>query len=428
MWETIVLNLLSNAFKFTLEGEIAVTLQARGDAAVLTIRDTGTGIPSEELPRLFDRFHRVEGAKGRSFEGSGIGLALVKELVAQHGGKIAVESEVGVGTSFAVTLPLGCEHLAAEQIDPSEDISSATSKAESFVQEALRWLPDEPASETPAEGLPSAPTAIASGRQQRIILADDNADLRTYIQRLLEEQGYAVQALGGGEPALAAIRDNKPDLLVTDVMMPGLDGFGLLRAIRGDASLRDLPVIFLSARAGEEAKVEGLDAGADDYLIKPFSTRELLARVSANIAMARVRREAAETVAAAEARAARVLAQMTEGYVLLDHEYRVVEINDEGVRMDGRSRETFIGRSHWDLWPGTETGEQGRLLPAGDERGRAGIGRGALRVAGRPKRMGRDGRFSGAGRGGHFLPRHQRPQTGRRGSARAERDARSARG
>ncbi len=168
MWETIVLNLLSNAFKIHfLEGEIAVTLQEReGDAAVLTIRDTGTGIPSEELPRLFDRFHRVEGAKGRSFEGSGIGLALVKELVAQHGGKIAVESEVGVGTSFAVTLPLGCEHLAAEQIDPSEDISSATSKAESFVQEALRWIAriDPPRGDARRRENFSAPTAMAPSR------------------------------------------------------------------------------------------------------------------------------------------------------------------------------------------------------------------------------------------------------------------------
>jgi PAS domain S-box-containing protein len=361
MWETIVLNLLSNAFKFTFEGEIAVSLKQQGVQAVLTIRDTGTGIPAEELPRLFERFHRVEGARGRSFEGSGIGLALVKELVAQHGGQISVQSEVGLGTSFIVSLPLGRDHLAAERIDLTPGVAAPATKAASFVQEALRWLPSEPAAETGAEALPNIPTSVASGRQQRIILADDNADLRTYIQRLLEEQGYEVQALGSGEQALAAVRENRPDLLVSDVMMPGLDGFGLLRAIRSDASLRDLPVIFLSARAGEESKVEGLDAGADDYLVKPFSTRELLARVSANIAMARVRREAAETVAAAEARAARVLAQMTEGYILLDREFRVVEINDEGVRMDGRSRDEFIGRSHWDLWPGSEEGAQGRL-------------------------------------------------------------------
>jgi PAS domain S-box-containing protein len=361
MWETIVLNLLSNAFKFTFRGEIVVTLRRQDATATLTVSDTGTGIPSEELPRLFDRFHRVEGAKGRSFEGSGIGLSLVKELVARHGGQISVRSEPGQGASFTVGLPLGCDHLPSERIDRSPETSSPLTRAESFVQEALRWLPGEPVAEAGAEAPPGRSTATISSRRQRIIVADDNADLRAYIARLLEEQGYEVQALAGGEQALAAVRTKKPELLITDVMMPGLDGFGLLEAVRGDPGLRDLPVIFLSARAGEEAKVEGLDAGADDYLVKPFSARELLARVSASIAMARVRREAAETVAVAEARAARVLAQMTEGYVLLDHEFRVVEINDEAARMDGRSREAFIGKSHWDLWPGSEADAQGRL-------------------------------------------------------------------
>ena len=371
MWETIVLNLLSNAFKFTFEGKIAVRLREESGQAVLTISDTGTGIPSEELPRLFDRFHRVDGARGRSFEGSGIGLALVKELIRQHGGQISVQSEVDVGTSFTVSLPLGRDHLPAEHIDLAPDHTS-TAKAAAFVQEALRWLPGEPVLETSPEAPLGLPQTVAAAEPQRIMLCDDNADLRTYLQRLLGEQGYEVQAFSSGEPALAAVRTNKPDLLITDVMMPRLDGFGLLEAIRADAGLRDLPVIFLSARAGEEAKVEGLDAGADDYLVKPFSTRELLARVSASIAMSRVRREAAETVAAAEARAARVLAQMTEGYVLLDHEFRVVEINDEGLRMDGRPREAFIGKSHWDLWPGSEKAAQGRLYQQVIKEGAAG--------------------------------------------------------
>ena len=136
-----------------------------------------------------------------------------------------------------------------------------------------------------------------------MLLADDNADLRTYIARLLAERGYEVTTAADGEAALAAARSAKPDLLVTDVMMPRLDGFGLLRAMRNDAGLRDLPVIMLSARAGEEAKVEGLDSGADDYLTKPFSARELLARVAANIAMSQVRREAAEAIRASEAEA-----------------------------------------------------------------------------------------------------------------------------
>jgi PAS domain S-box-containing protein len=359
MWETILLNLLSNAFKFTFQGEIEVTLRRHGATAILAVRDTGTGIPCEELPRLFDRFHRVEGAKGRSLEGSGIGLALVKELVAEHGGQMSVQSEVGVGTSFAVSIPLGREHLAPERIDLSPEVSSPATRAESFVQEALRWLPDERVSETGVEAPPGFSTTPA--RRQKIILADDNADLRGYIRRLLQDQGYDVEALSSGDQALAAVQARKPDLLVTDVMMPGLDGFGLLSAVRADTGLRDLPVIFLSARAGEEAKIDALDSGVDDYLVKPFSARELLARVSANIAMAAVRRDAAETVAAAEARAARVLAQMNEGYVLLDRQFRVAEINDEGLRMDGRPREAFIGNSHWDVWPGSETDAQGRL-------------------------------------------------------------------
>ncbi len=361
MWETIVLNLLSNAFKFTFEGEISVSLRQQGASAILTVGDTGTGIPPEELPRLFDRFHRVEGAKGRSFEGSGIGLALVKELVAQHGGQIAVESELGVGSRFVVSIPLGRDHLASDRVDLSPGGPTRAVRAESFVQEALRWLPDDPAAQGSTDAALSVAATAAPASRQRIVLADDNADLRTYIQRLLEEPGYEVQALANGEQALAEVRASKPDLLITDVMMPGLDGFGLLRAVRGDPGLRDLPVIFLSARAGEEAKVEALDAGVDDYLVKPFSARELMARVSATIAMSRVRREAAETVAAAEARAARVLAQMTEGYVLLDHDFRIVEINDEGLRMDGRPREAFIGKSHWEVWPGTEDEAQGRL-------------------------------------------------------------------
>ena len=364
MFETIVLNLLSNAFKFTFEGEIAVTLREEGGRARLTVRDTGSGIPEAELPRLFDRFHRVEGAKGRSFEGSGIGLALVQELVLQHGGDITVESMLGSGTAFTVSIPLGAAHLPSERLGPELEAAPAERRAKSFVDEALHWLPGDTLvglSPDDEGTLSVTPMTDNKGQRQRVLLADDSADLRGYIKRLLVERGYEVEAVVDGEEALAAIRARRPDLVVADVMMPRLDGFGLLRTVRGDTELRDLPIIMLSARAGEEAKVEGLNAGADDYLTKPFSARELLARVAANIAMARVRREAAETVAASEARAGRVLAGMTEGYVLLDHEYRVIEINEEGLRLDGRPREDFIGRSHWDIWPGSETGAQGLL-------------------------------------------------------------------
>ncbi len=305
MWEKIVLNLLSNAFKFTFEGEISVALREIDGAARLTVRDTGIGIPASQIENLFDRFHRVEGARGRSFEGSGIGLALVRELVKLHDGDIAVESEEGHGTAFHVTLPLGVAHLSPEHVKAAPVEAAPPSRSQTFIEEALRWLPGDAGDALldagAARDVPQ--THSMQVERRRVLLADDNADLRDYISRLLADHGYEVETVADGEAALAALRAQRPDILVTDVMMPKLDGFGLLTAVRQDASLRDLPIVVLSARAGDDAKVEGLYAGADDYLTKPFSARELLARVAANIAMARLRREAAEAVDASEAKA-----------------------------------------------------------------------------------------------------------------------------
>jgi signal transduction histidine kinase len=309
MWEKIVLNLISNAFKFTLKGEIGVALRELDGTVRLTVRDTGTGIPADQIDRLFDRFHRVEGAKGRSFEGSGIGLALVRELVALHEGEITVQSEEGAGSSFSVTIPLGPAHLPAAQLQTVKELpvgAQSGTQSQTFVAEALRWLPGDAEMFLESEPLLEAPpggAASATQGRRTVVLADDNADLRDYMCRLLIGHGYAVEPVADGQAALTAIRDRRPDILVTDVMMPLLDGFGLLRAVREDAALRDLPIVMLSARAGDEAKVEGLDAGADDYLTKPFSSRELLARIAANIAMARLRREAAAAVHASETKA-----------------------------------------------------------------------------------------------------------------------------
>jgi signal transduction histidine kinase len=303
MWEKILLNLLSNAFKFTFEGGVSVTVGpvADGTAAELRVRDTGIGVAPDELPRLFERFHRVEGARGRTFEGSGIGLALVQELVRLHGGVITAESQPGQGTVFIVRLRFGSAHLPPDHVR-AQAPETRSGNAEAFVEEAMRWLP-EPSDLSPefAEaGL--ADGADMPGRGKRVLLADDNSDMLEYVRRLLTAQGYEVEAVADGAAALAAARRRAPDLLLTDVMMPRLDGFGLLRAIRGDPGLSDLPVVMLSARAGEEAKIEGLDASADDYLIKPFAARELLARVAANIQMARFRRETAREVMRSEQR------------------------------------------------------------------------------------------------------------------------------
>jgi signal transduction histidine kinase len=304
MWEKVVLNLLSNAFKYTLDGSVTVSVVRDADAVRLVVRDTGIGIPAHEQPRLFDRFHRVEGARGRTHEGTGIGLALVQELARQHGGGVTVESEPGVGSTFTVTLPLGSAHLPAARVRDATAPASDPSGAAAYVEEALRWLPD---AEDHAAPDPAEPRS-----SDRILLADDNADMREYVRRLLQPR-WEVEAVGNGREALAAARRRRPDLVVTDVMMPELDGFGLLAALRADPALRDLPVLMLSARAGEEATLEGLQAGADGYLVKPFTARELAARVEALLLRARIRAVEEDHVR----RVAAVFAQAPVGIAVL---------------------------------------------------------------------------------------------------------------
>lgn len=297
MWEKIVLNLLSNAFKFTLEGEINVEISEQEDSVTLAVRDTGIGIAEQDLPTLFERFQRVEGASGRSLEGSGIGLALVLELVRLHGGTVDVASEPGAGSCFSVTIPTGARHLPPAHVGEAPE-ARASFVAGGYVEEALGWLPDAIEAGGGAgvgDISENHPVPAADGARPRILLADDNADMRGYVERLLQRR-YEVCAVADGEAAWEAAVRARPDLLLTDVMMPRLDGFGLLARIRADEKLCDLPVLMLSARAGEEAQVEGLEAGADDYLVKPFSARELVARVSTTLEMARSRRIAQEAL------------------------------------------------------------------------------------------------------------------------------------
>ncbi len=300
MWEKVVLNLLSNAFKFTFEGEIEISLRVFNSSVEMQVRDTGTGIPADEIPKVFERFHRVQGARGRSYEGSGIGLALVQELVRLHGGDVRVESEVNQGSTFTVTIPLGSDHLPADRVGCARTLASTGVAGDAYLQEALRWLPER---QDIVDDFPEVPSVSSSGdllnsseetkRTSRVLLADDNADMREYVQRLLRKE-YEVVAVADGESALRSARERRPDLILADIMMPGLDGFGLLQAVRTDRDLKGVPLILLSARAGEESRVEGLEAGADDYLVKPFSARELVARVRSNIATAKIRHESAE--------------------------------------------------------------------------------------------------------------------------------------
>ncbi|MDM9385568.1 ATP-binding protein [Chlorogloeopsis sp. ULAP01] len=309
MWEKIVLNLLSNAFKFTFEGEIAVRLHLADDHHVtLQVEDTGTGIKPSELPHLFERFYQVRGTKARTYEGSGIGLALVQELIKLHGGTVDVSSTVGQGSCFTVTIPLGTAHLPSERIQATRTLTSTASGAAPYVQEAQRWLPEEGTRDKETRGITNTqspvpnsqsrqstqrgkPPHVAGSPIPRILIVDDNADMRDYLMRILSEY-VEVEAVADGAVALAIVTERVPDLVLSDVMMPQMDGFGLLKALRADARTKEIPIILLSARAGEESVIEGLQAGADDYLIKPFSAQELITRVNTHLQMGQLRSEA----------------------------------------------------------------------------------------------------------------------------------------
>lgn len=301
MWEKIVLNLLSNAFKFTFEGGIRVTLSDTGPRVELAITDTGTGIAAKDLPHLFERFHRIQGARSRSHEGSGIGLALVHELVRLHGGTIAVESEYGKGTVVRVAVPKGSAHLPAERVDEAHSAEGNGRATRAFVEEAKRWNATPSALLRAASPQPSEPEPLSTKEpptshgetRRRILVADDNEDMREYVARLLRGR-WTVETVGDGVAALEAARRAQPDLVIADVMMPGMDGFALLQQLRRDEATRTTPVIMLSARAGDEARAEGLEAGADDYLVKPFAARELFARVATHLQIASLRDAAEE--------------------------------------------------------------------------------------------------------------------------------------
>ncbi|RZU77131.1 PAS domain S-box-containing protein [Micromonospora kangleipakensis] len=338
MWEKVVLNLLSNALKATVTGTIRLAVADDGGRLRLTVSDTGVGIPADELPRLFQRFHRVTGPAGRSAEGSGIGLALVRELVALHGGQIEVASAAGEGATFTVRIPYGSGSDAAAA-------GTAVSAAPTTAAAALADELGGPAGPGEVTGPPDAP---------RVVLVDDNPDLRAYVTELLAPH-FGVRTAGDGRAALAAIVADPPDLVLADVMMPHLDGFGLLAALRADPRTADLPVVLLSARAGPEAAVEGLAAGADDYLVKPFSASELLARVRANLARARARLRRGEW-------ATQVVESITDGVWVADENGVVFQVDETFERLTGYGQADAPYPPPYPWWPDPVTHPEERAL------------------------------------------------------------------
>lgn len=271
MWARIVLNLVSNALKYTEEGTVTVALRRADDEIVLTVVDTGIGIPLAEQGRIFERFHQVDSAGGRSREGTGIGLALVADLVTALGGQVKVTSKEGTGSAFTVTIP-----RVPTDATPADTHARVAELGAAFVGETRQW--DQPS---------AAPVPGTGDR--RILLVEDNADMRDYVTRLLTEQQWTVDAVADADAALAHARAARPDLVLSDVMLPGRDGLTLLRDLRADPSLARVPVILLTARAGTESTVEGLHHGADDYIVKPFHPSELIARVRVHLELSHFR-------------------------------------------------------------------------------------------------------------------------------------------
>ena len=317
LWEKIVFNLLSNAYKFTERGEIVVALELQADAFELRVRDTGAGIAPEHQAEVFRRFHRVASRFSRTHEGTGIGLALVDELTRLHGGTVTLESTPGEGSTFIVRIPRGPAHLPPERVNVPAQLASTAIQARAFVEESLRWLP----AATEEDDKPAVGENAA-----RVLVADDNSDMRDYVRRLLRGR-FEVRQAADGAVALEIARAWQPHLVLADVMMPRLDGFALVRELRADPRTKTVPIVLLSARAGEEARVEGVDAGADDYLTKPFSARELLARVESHVHLAELRREAAAQVSASEARFEQLVSIMPAGLIACDAEGRVIYAN-----------------------------------------------------------------------------------------------------
>lgn len=335
MWEKVVLNLLSNAVKYTDHGEVHVSLTGTAEGVLLQVRDTGVGVAAEQQPLLFDRFHRVRGVDARSHEGSGIGLALVRELVELHGGTVGVRSTVGEGSCFSVELPYG------DAIDPSSTAvqdPSIGDAVQTSIEEVLQWSdPDEPFRDD------DAVRELDRLRSGTVLVVDDNPDLRRYVAGLLRPF-WSVREARDGQHALELVAGSVPDLVLSDVMMPRVDGLELLARLRSDPSTATVPVVLLSARAGEQSTLVGLDAGADDYLVKPFSSAELLARVRSALLLSRLRNREATWRAA-------LVQSLDEGIMIADHHGTITECNPAAQKILGLDPSRLPLHPPYGFWP-----------------------------------------------------------------------------
>ena len=288
--EKVLANLLSNALKFTPPGgHVDISVQQRASVAEIAVRDTGPGMPEEKSAHIFNRFYQVDDTPTRRFEGSGLGLALTKDLVALHGGKITVESTMGLGSTFTIVLPLGKRHLAPSQILDEAPQSLPPASAEPATPSAGSAVLTESFAQKP-DPEPHQETASQEEDITTVLVVDDNADVRSYVRSILEPT-YRVLEAENGVRGLLFAQEALPDLILTDVMMPGMDGFALSRALKEDPKTDSIPVVFLTARAATEDELTGLKTGALDYITKPFEASVLRARLQSLIAFRKQLRE-----------------------------------------------------------------------------------------------------------------------------------------
>jgi len=333
MWEKIVLNLISNAFKYTVMGKISVSLEPDHHHVLLKVTDTGVGIPTHELPKMFERFHRINNPNGRTIEGTGIGLSLVKELVKLHGGSIAVESTEGKGSMFTVSVPYGKKHLPEAQVSESKT-TGLSNLSDIYINEIKTFADGE--AQTDSEQTDSL-RVQSEGGDVKILVVDDNADMREYIERILKPY-YKINTASNGKEALNLVQRFSPDVIITDIMMPEMNGLELLNTLRSTPATSKIPVLFLSARAGEEAKIEGLETGADDYLVKPFAAKELLARVNSQVRLLQLRKNVERQISNAFTSAPVATS------ILMGPEFWVTQVNKLMLEIWGKTREEVMDK------------------------------------------------------------------------------------